>query len=159
MGSNWLTSVRKNHAVEHATISILGRNLDKYGQFGGSSNGNGYYIFGPATKENILDASTEAIGRLNLGEHQLAISPFCGTNFLLGGAVATLTTGAILGKKNRLSKIPEAIGLSVLGLVGAFRLGSIAQRKWTTMAEIGNLTIASIEEINEGLYRVNTNID
>ena len=104
MGSNWLTSVRKNHAVEHATISILGRNLDKYGQFGGSSNGNGYYIFGPATKENILDASTEAIGRLNLGEHQLAISPFCGTNFLLGGAVATLTTGAILGKKNRVVK-------------------------------------------------------
>ena len=73
--------------------------------------------------------------------------------------MATLTTGAILGKKNRLAKIPEAIGLSVLGLVGAFRLGSIAQRKWTTMAEIGNLTIASIEEINEGLYRVNTNID
>jgi len=158
MVSNWLTSVRKNHAVEHATIAILGRNLDKYGQFGGSSNGNGYYIFGPATKENILEASTEAINRLSLGEHHLAISPFCGTNFLLGGAIATLTAGAILGKKNRLAKIPEAIGLSVLGVVGAFRLGSIAQRKWTTMAEIGNLTIASIEEINEGLHRINTNI-
>jgi hypothetical protein len=159
MQSRWLTLVRKNHAVEHATISVLGRNLDKYGQFGGSSNSSGYYIYGPATKENVLQASAEAVDRLNLGEHQLAISPFCGTNFLLGGAMATLTTGAILGKKNRLNKIPEAIGLSVLALVGAFRLGSIAQRKWTTLAEIGNLTIDSIEEINEGLYKVNTNIN
>ena len=159
MQANWLTSVRKNHAVEHATISVLGRTLDKYGQFGGSSNSSGYYIYGPATRENVLQASEEAVDRLNLGEHQLAISPFCGTNFLLGGAMATLTTGAILGKKNRVNKVPEAFGLSVLALVGAFRLGSIAQRKWTTMAEIGNLNIDSVEEINDGLYKVNTNIN
>jgi hypothetical protein len=38
--------------------------------------------------EDVANAATEALGRLQNGERNLAIHPGCGTNYLVAGAMA-----------------------------------------------------------------------
>ena len=151
--------IRQNHAIEHATISVLGRKHDQVGRLGGSANLDGFFIYGPTTAERIEEAAQEAIQRLRAGESHLAISPFCGTNFLIGGMSTALLTGIVLGSRNRLGRLPQAMGLSALTLIGAFRAGSYVQRKWTTNADIGGIEVKSVSRLggaNRTLHRVYT---
>ena len=117
--------IRQNHAIEHATIAVLGRKHDQVGRLGGSAKQDGFFVYGPTTAERIEDAAQEAVERLRAGESHLAISPFCGTNFLLGGMTTALLTGAILGTRNRVGRLPQAMGLSALALIGSFRAGAL----------------------------------
>ena len=115
--------IRQNHAIEHATIAVLGRKHDQFGRLGGSAKQDGFFVYGPTTADRIEEAANEAVERLRAGESHLAISPFCGTNFLLGGMTTALLTGMILGTRNRVGRLPQAMGLSALALIGSFRAG------------------------------------
>ena len=151
--------IRQNHAIEHATIAVLGRKHDQVGRLGGSAKQDGFFVYGPTTSERIEDAAQEAVERLRAGEAHLAISPFCGTNFLLGGMTTALLTGAILGTRNRVGRLPQAMGLSALALIGSFRAGAYVQRKWTTKADIGGLEIKGVSQVSgafKPLHRVYT---
>ena len=151
--------IRQNHAIEHATIAVLARKHDQVGKLGGSAKQDGFFVYGPTTADRIEEAANEAVARLRAGESDLAISPFCGTNFLLGGMTTALLTGIILGRRNRIGRLPQAMGLSALALIGSFRLGGIVQRKWTTKADIGGLEIKSVSQVggaNRPLHRVYT---
>jgi hypothetical protein len=156
MNQSWINSIRKNHAAEHATIAILGSKLDMFGQFGGRSFSSGFFIYGPTSIDIVEAACNEALTRLKAGEYQLAISPFCGTNFLIAGGLTTLTSAVILGRRKRLGKIPEAVGAAVLGIMASFQIGSKVQRKWTTNPDIQNLSMVKIEEIQIGTYKIST---
>ena len=144
--------VRQNHAIEHATIAVLGRKHDQFGRLGGSAKQDGFFVYGPTTADRIEEAANEAVERLRAGESHLAISPFCGTNFLLGGMTTALLTGMILGTRNRVGRLPQAMGLSALALIGSFRAGGYVQRKWTTKADIGGLEIKGVSQVS-GAYR------
>lgn len=126
------------------------------GQLGGRSVVNGFYIYGPAPTETIEEAAKEAVERLRAGEEKLAISPFCGTNFLLGGVLTTAASAIALGNRNRVGRLPQAVGVAVLGLVASFRLGAEVQRRWTTLPQVGGLQIERVERKNSGTHRVYT---
>lgn len=144
--------IRQNHAIEHATIAVLGRKHDQFGRLGGSAKQDGFFVYGPTTADRIEDAAREAVERLKAGESHLAISPFCGTNFLLGGMTTALLTGMILGTRNRVGRLPQAMGLSALALIGSFRAGGYVQRKWTTKADIGGLEVKGVSQVS-GVYQ------
>ena len=66
--------IRKNHALEHATIAVL---IEKGYQtpLVGLSTPYGFFIFGKLTKEDIAKAIKIALGRLDnglVGIHQLS---------------------------------------------------------------------------------------
>ena len=72
-------AIRRNHALEHATMQVL---AEKYKgvPMAGLSNSQGFLLIADLPTEIVTDAALEAERRLKAGESQLAIHPHCGTN-------------------------------------------------------------------------------
>ncbi|MDE3078024.1 MAG: hypothetical protein KGJ86_21585, partial [Chloroflexota bacterium] len=80
--------VRQNHALEHATIAIL-QERDPYVRLIGRSNHRGFRLYGTAAVDDVQQAVDEALRRLRLGDHHLAITTRCGTNVAVGVLLGT----------------------------------------------------------------------
>jgi hypothetical protein len=81
-------SVRRNHALEHATIAILLGKVGPNTRLVGRASTDGFYIYGNVPTDKIGESAAEALARLKQGESQLAISPLCGTNLAVAGILA-----------------------------------------------------------------------
>ena len=152
--ANVVTAIRRNHAAEHATIAVASRRLDRFGQLGGRAVHNGYYVYGPVPTDVLEESAHEAVRRLREGEENLAISPFCGTNFLLAAAVSTMSAALMLGARNRAERLPQAISVGVFALIGSFRAGAEIQRRWTTLPAVGDLLIERVVQTRPGRHSV-----
>ncbi len=86
---NLIDAVRQNHALEHATMHILNRRYP-YLRLMGRSSLSGFYLYGALDTQELADAVSEALLRLQQGERHLAIHPRCGTNL----AVTSVLAGA-----------------------------------------------------------------
>src|SRR5512147_3069088 len=86
---NWppISRVRRNHALEHATLQIMARKRPTT-IAAGYSDTSGFWVIGQVSTEDLEESIKEALARLHAGEHELAIHPNCGTNFVAAGAVA-----------------------------------------------------------------------
>lgn len=158
-----LERVRRNHALEHATLHVLARRKP-YTSMAGQSDFFGFWILGDLTLEEVRESVAEALQRLRNGERELAIHPFCGTNLaaaaLLSG-IATLLAFAGSGKRlrNKLERLPLAISLSGLSFLLARPLGSWLQGNLTTSGELGGLEVSDIRPLRRGwmrAYRIST---
>src|SRR5437868_950864 len=86
--------IRQNHALEHATITILSRMVPNLSVSARSSS-DGFIVFGDVDLGLLRRAIDEALARLQAGEAELAIHPNCGTNLAVG--VSLITLGTLLG--------------------------------------------------------------
>src|SRR5437588_8796691 len=86
--------IRQNHALEHATITILSRVVPDL-RVSARSSSSGFIIFGDVDLGQLRRALDEALQRLQAGEAELAIHPNCGTNLVVG--VSLVTLGTLLG--------------------------------------------------------------
>ncbi|HYT34988.1 MAG TPA: DUF6391 domain-containing protein, partial [Ktedonobacteraceae bacterium] len=86
--------IRQNHALEHATITILSGMVPDL-SISACSSSNGFIIFGDVDLGLLRRALDEALRRLQAGEASLAIHPNCGTNLAVG--VSLVTIGTMLG--------------------------------------------------------------
>jgi hypothetical protein len=154
-----LLETRRNHAVEHATLHILARKF-KNQSMGGHSNPTGFYLMGHFNKDDIMEAATEAMGRLRAGESELAIHEGCGTNIatstLLPAMFAFVPMQQTRSNLWRVLLIPFAIVLAVFGYFLSKPLGPWLQRNVTTEADLGNMRIVDIIPVRNGLHRVIT---
>ena len=66
--------IRQNHALEHATITILSRVVPDL-RVSARSSSNGFMIFGDVDLGQLRRALDEALSRLQAGEAELAIHP------------------------------------------------------------------------------------
>lgn len=159
-----ISQVRRNHALEHATIHILSARVPKR-PLVGRADMHGFYLYGDIPTEQVERAARDALNRLRAGEEELAIHPNCGTNLLTAGTLASL--GALLafssGSNNRLrarlERLPLAITASVLGLILAQPLGAAAQRHITTDGKPQGLSIIGVQRYREAgppIHRVLT---
>jgi hypothetical protein len=141
----FIARLRRNHALEHATIHVLTQKQRPLKVVGRSTFG-GYYLYGNLTTETVAEAAHEALARLRAGEHRLAVHPNCGTNLVTAGSLAGLATFAVLGnsKKRRLESLPTALLAATTALILAQPLGAKLQANVTTMADLGDLTIKEI---------------
>jgi hypothetical protein len=147
-----ISRVRRNHALEHATMQVLGdhhRNLRLMGR----SSLQGFYIYGDVNTEDVLDAAREALQRLKAGERRMAIHPNCGSNYVVAGTIAGLSAFLALGglsrdrRKNlvdRLARLPMACAMATLGIILSMPLGSALQAHVTTDAEVGDLRVTGV---------------
>jgi len=140
-----LDTVRRNHALEHATIALMRRQMRPESHISGRSTPWGFYIYGDIPTELVEDSAREALARLQLGELDLAISDLCGTNLAVGGILAGASALLAVGRGRRLERLPQALLAAVGAALLAHPLGRWVQRNVTTRPQVGALKIVKIE--------------
>ena len=150
---NWppISRVRRNHALEHATLQIMARKRPTL-MAAGYSDTNGFWVIGQVSTEELEEAVKEASARLRAGERQLAIHPNCGTNFVAAGVVAgSLAWLGMLGHpggfRRNLERLPLLVTLVTVGIIVAQPLGPILQSRFTVNADIGELKVVEIARL------------
>lgn len=101
--TSMINSTRKNHALEHATMTILAQRY-KSVRMMGHSNPGGFVLLADLPTEIVTEAVLEAKRRLENGEPNLAVHPNCGTNLVvssLAGSVAAFGVLGLLGSKGK----------------------------------------------------------
>jgi hypothetical protein len=158
-----VSRVRRNHALEHATLQILSRKHAIRTAAGYSDTG-GFWVIGQVNTDDLQDAVDEALVRLHGGERQLAIHPNCGTNFVAAGAVAgSLAWLGMAGNRDgfrrNLERLPVLISLVTVGIIMAQPLGPFLQARFTVEPELGELRvteIARLQRTDVTMHRVRT---
>ncbi len=158
--------VRRNHALEHATLQVMAEKNPRL-RMAGYSDPNGFWLAGEADTAEIEQSVRQALDRLRGGESNLAIHPHCGTNLvttgLLAGAAAWIgMLGAGRTTRDRLERLPMVISLVTLTMMAAQPLGPYVQEHVTTSASpqgMEQMEILKIERSQRGdvpLHRVLT---
>jgi hypothetical protein len=146
-----LANVRRNHALEHATIAVLLGKVGPNTRLVGRASGDGFYIYGKVPTDKIRESAAEALTRLKEGESQLAVSPLCGTNLAVAGVLAGLASLLALGNRSRWERAPNVLMAAVVAVVGAQPLGRMVQRYVTTSADVQGLEIVDVTATGRGL--------
>lgn len=135
--------IRQNHALEHATITILSGMIPEL-SISARSSSSGFLIFGDVDLGLLRRALDEALSRLQAGEAELAIHPNCGTNLAVG--VSLITIGTLLGmaSSQTRTRVATAAASSLAGWVAARPLGEYIQRHFTTLPDLQGVRVTDI---------------
>jgi hypothetical protein len=161
--SSGVSRVRRNHALEHATLQILSKKYPGKGLVG-NSDMRGFWVFGEVSTEKLQEAVDEALVRLKNGEHHLAIHPNCGTNYVTSGVLAgAMAWLGMLGSRRTLrdsiDRLPVVMSLVTMALIFAQPLGPVFQARFTTDPRVGNMQVVEITHYkrrNIPVHRVKT---
>lgn len=151
--------LKRNHAVEHATLNILQEKDEKLRNISGGSNREGFIINGAGDIEAVRAAAVEAVKRIGQGETYLIIHRGCGSTKLALGLIASLFAvgTAIIYFRS----LPIRLGLLVipgcvlLGMAAGYLLNGVVQRYLTTSRHADDIIIDSVEYKNtlDALFR------
>jgi hypothetical protein len=135
--------VRQNHALEHATFTILAQ-LEPGFTGSARSFSNGFIVLANVDLDLLRRATAEALRRLQAGEAELAIHPNCGTNLAVG--ISFVTLGTLLGMTSGRSRtrVAAAAASSLAGWVAARPLGEYIQRHFTTLPDLRGVRVTDI---------------
>jgi hypothetical protein len=135
--------VRQNHALEHATVTLLTR-ADPRFSVSARANARGFTIFADLDPRAVRAAGEEALLRLRRGEVDLAVHPNCGTNLAVG--VSVMMAGSLMGLTalRTRTRLATALASSLAGLAVARPLGQLLQRHVTTLAKVDDLRIVDV---------------
>ena len=148
---NFWDKTKRNHGLEHGTISLLLARIPHDKPMAGYSIPGGFFVLGDVTTEQVDTCVREALSRMQEGEADLAISPFCGTNIVVAAGLATFGTlaGYRFGGRG-LRGINRAFSNAALAMVASRPLGRIVQQRYTTSADVGSMSIATISPYRVG---------
>lgn len=135
--------IRQNHALEHATITVLSGMVPTL-RVSARSNSGGFTIFGDVDLDKLRIALDEALRRLQAGEASLAIHPNCGTNLAVGISVITLGTLLGLASSDRRTRVASAAASSIAGWMAARPLGELVQKYVTTLPDLTGVRVTGI---------------
>jgi hypothetical protein len=150
---------RRNHGLEHATVTVLLEGSGYSRSLAGRSNSHGFDIVGPVSQEELEQAVAEGLRRMRAGEGSLAVSPFCGTTIAVTGMLAGIFALTAVGKNDRAKSLPNAMVGGMLAVLVGQPLGRMVQRYATTSADVAGLRVVSITRRGWGPfkgYRVET---
>lgn len=162
MTAGWIRrridDIRRNHGLEHATVSIL---LARHGarRLAGRAAADGFYIIGKVDEETLQSCAEEALQRMQRGESALAVSPLCGTNIAVTGAVTAAATMATLARSHGngiRSRFGDAFTAAMFGVVLAQPLGRLVQARITTRADLGGFELVEVRRLAPGVRKVVT---
>jgi hypothetical protein len=135
--------IRQNHALEHATITILSGYIPEL-RVSARSSSRGFIIFGDVDLGQLRRALDEALQRLQAGEAELAIHPNCGTNLAVGLSLATLGTLLGLASSHTRTRVASTAFSSVAGVMAARPLGQFVQKHVTTLPDLQGVRVSKI---------------
>jgi hypothetical protein len=144
--------LRRNHALEHATIVVMmerepGRRLN------GFSTDDGFFVQGVRSIAEVESAAREAIRRLQNGEKRLAIHRNCGTTIVAANLLAAVFFLSALGVGWLYLHWPLyllIVGSVVLAFALRVPLSLLLQRFVTTDADLSNAEVGWVEPANPG---------
>jgi len=150
-GLKEILALRQVHALEHATVWVLGQSVGATTArtdnelLGGMSTDQGFYLYGHVNIAQLRQAVREALQRIGSGEWDLAVHPRCGTNL---SVAMLLTAGLAVGINLALPRGPilQLFGLGAAAAAAAQLapdVGSLAQRYVTTAIPF-NLSVVDI---------------
>ena len=144
---------RRNHGLEHATITVLSNRVRGISLVGRSTP-FGFHLYGNVSTQQLSDAAHEALERMRAGEVNLAVHPNCGTNFVTAGIAAGLAAylgfmGANSGSARR-ERLPLVTVMATAALILAQPFGMEIQRHITTSGDMRDLQIARIDRRERG---------
>lgn len=135
--------IRQNHALEHATITILSGYIPEL-RVSARSSSRGFIIFGDVDLGQLRRALDEALQRLQAGEAELAIHPNCGTNLAVGISLATIGTLLGLASTHTRTRVASTAFSSVAGVMAARPLGQLVQKHVTTLPDLQGVRVSKI---------------
>ncbi len=142
--------LRRNHALEHATIVVMmerepGRRLS------GFSTDDGFFVQGVRSLEEVDSAAREALRRLRRGQRRLAIHRNCGTTIVAANLLAAIFFLAALGFGIYMGGWPLyllIVGSVALALLLRVPLSLVLQRFVTTDSDLSNAEVGWVEPAN-----------
>lgn len=140
---------RRNHGIEHATIHLLSQRIPGL-RIAGRSDATGFVLIGTVETEAVVQAVSDALRRLQRGEHGLAIHPNCGTNLVTTGYLtsfaAMLSLAGTGSERERwLHRLPVMVMASMIAILIAQPLGTWLQRHITTDGDPADTEVLSIK--------------
>lgn len=138
--------LRRNHALEHATILVM-MEREPGRRFNGFSTDEGFFVQGVRSTDEVDSAAREALRRLRAGEKKLAVHRNCGTTIVAANLLAAvfflgaLGLGLYLGWNIYLL----VLGGVVLSLVLRVPLSLFLQRFVTTDVDLSNAEVGWVE--------------
>lgn len=148
-----IARVRRHHAIEHATVTLLTERHPDLRVIGRSDT-TGFYIYGDVDRDELEDAAQRGLARLQSGESALAIHPRCGTNIVVTSLLSAFAAVLALGRKPRLDKIPNVILATTVAAFLAQPLGAQVQEHITTSPDVRGARIGAIRESQMGKVKV-----
>jgi hypothetical protein len=147
-----ISTVRRHHGIEHATVHILSsRNPDLH--LVGKADTTGFNIYGEVERDELMFAAEQAVARLQSGEAMLAVHPRCGTNLAVAGLLTALAAVFALGRKPSLKKLPDVILATTFAAFLAQPAGLLLQEHVTTSPDAIGARVAGIRESYWGSIR------
>ncbi len=137
-------ALRRNHALEHATINVL---QERYGPrlpVAGYADKDGFFIRGNCPTWEVESAAIEGLARLRSGESNLAIHRQCGTTLLVANIIAALLFFAFLFLTGHFSIWYMLFAIILSNFFGP-PLGILLQRFITTSAAVDDMVVQGIE--------------
>ncbi|MBE0688487.1 MAG: hypothetical protein IH587_00015 [Anaerolineae bacterium] len=137
---------RRNHGLEHATITILSGRLRGL-RMAGRSDAGGYVLLGDIPTDSVEQAAHDALQRLRNGEPKLAIHPNCGTNLVTTALLTSVAAMVGLTGADRrawFARLPLVMALVIVAGILSQPLGLSLQRHITTDGDPGDLEIKDI---------------
>jgi hypothetical protein len=144
--------LRRNHALEHATIVVMmerepGRRLN------GFSTDDGFFVQGVRSISEVESAAREAMRRLQNGEKRLAIHRNCGTTIVAANLLAAIfflvTLGLVLYLGGSYLYL-MILGSVILAFALRIPLSLFLQRFVTTDADLKNAEVGWVEPAQPG---------
>jgi hypothetical protein len=164
--SPYILHTRRNHGLEHATISVLS-SRGRY-RLSGRSDQSGFVLLGDVPTEAVASAVQEALRRMRAGEHNLAVHPNCGTNLVTTGFLASVVGMLGMGgisRRTAWNRLPMVMSLMMIVVLFGPLLGMSLQKHFTTEGDPGDLEVLDVtrREVHTPLsqrpltvHRVNT---
>ena len=147
--------VRRNHAVEHATIHVLAPRCPDIG-LAGRADTKGFYLYGRVGTDDVRAAVNAALERL-IGEPELAVHPRCGTNLVVSGLVAGLSSLVAVAtmpseqhRSTALDVLPRLLLAGTAAAVASQALGPMVQQRYTTSPQVDGVRVVDIEHHDRG---------
>jgi hypothetical protein len=139
--------LRRNHALEHATIVVM-MEREPRRMLNGFSTDDGFFVQGVRSISEVESAAREAMRRLQNGEKRLAIHRNCGTTIVAANLLAAVLFLVALGFSIYLGGsylLLMILGSVVLAFALRIPLSLILQRFVTTDADLKNAEVGWVE--------------
>ena len=138
--------LRRNHALEHATIVVM-MERSPGRKFNGFSDDDGFFVQGVRSTDEVDSAAREALRRMKAGEKGLAIHRNCGTTIVAANLlVAVFFLAAIgFGLYMNWPLYLMILGGIALALLLRVPFSLLLQRFVTTDADLTNADVGWVE--------------
>ncbi len=120
---------------------------------------NGFLLYGNVSTEAVTNAAEEALRRLRAGEHDLAVSNYCGSNLVVAALLTGLSVAIASRGKKGIAKLPPMVTWAFWSSLASRPLGRLVQKRYTTLADMRGMAVGDVQRWGRGnwtLHRIKT---